>query len=414
MTVFVMVGLPGRGKSYIARKLARYLRWCGQRTQVFNVGSYRRERLGAGQSHEFFDPDNEDGRRAREQLAISALEDMFQWFDGGGEVAVYDATNSTRRRRTLVLERCQVKGHQVVFIESMCNDPAIVEANVRATKLRSPDYEGVSEQFAVHDFYARLAHYERAYQPLQGEGLSFVRIVDAGRQVVVNRIDDVIAARAAVFLMNLRPIESAVWLTRHGESNFNRLGRIGGDSDLTARGAAYAVDLSGWFASQPLDPGSVTVWTSTMQRALQTAKSVCVAPPLCDKALSRRALDEIDGGICDGLTYEEIRERMPDEFDARAADKFRYRYPRGESYQDVIQRLEPLIIELERTADPLLIVGHQAVLRALYAYLIDEPPERCPWLSIPLHTLIEVQPNAYGFEERAVPFDVPQGAPQSG
>jgi broad specificity phosphatase PhoE len=40
------------------------------------------------------------------------------------------------------------------------------------------------------------------------------------------------------------------------------------------------------------------------------------------------------------MTYETIERQMPAEFAARAADKLRYRYPRGESYIDVIQRLE--------------------------------------------------------------------------
>ena len=38
----------------------------------------------------------------------------------------------------------------------------------------------------------------------------------------------------------------------------------------------------------------------------------------------------------------------------------RYRYPHGESYVDVIQRLEPVLFELERQKAPILIVAHQA------------------------------------------------------
>ena len=49
----VMVGLPARGKTYIARKLCRYLSWLGLRTQVFNVGNYRRKQFGAAQPHNF-------------------------------------------------------------------------------------------------------------------------------------------------------------------------------------------------------------------------------------------------------------------------------------------------------------------------------------------------------------------------
>jgi broad specificity phosphatase PhoE len=63
----------------------------------------------------------------------------------------------------------------------------------------------------------------------------------------------------------------------------------------------------------------------------------------------------VDVGICDGLTYEEIAEKMPMEYAARQVDKLCYRYPRGESYQDVIHRLEPVIVELERASAPVMV-----------------------------------------------------------
>ena len=48
---------------------------------------------------------------------------------------------------------------EVVFIESICDDAAIIEANIRDTKARSADYEGVDEEEAVRDFRHRIAHY---------------------------------------------------------------------------------------------------------------------------------------------------------------------------------------------------------------------------------------------------------------
>ncbi len=42
------------------------------------------------------------------------------------------------------------------------------------------------------------------------------------------------------------------------------------------------------------------------------------------------------------------------------------RYPGGESYQDLFLRLEPVIFEMLRERSPLLVVGHQAILRVLY------------------------------------------------
>jgi broad specificity phosphatase PhoE len=98
---------------------------------------------------------------------------------------------------------------------------------------------------------------------------------------------------------------------------------------------------------------------------------------------------------------------MPAEYEARKRDKFTYRYPRGESYQDVILRLEPVIIALERTRKPVLVIAHNAVLRALYAYFSGVPRERCPHLAIPLHTVIELTPHAYGCHESRLSLDPP-------
>jgi len=54
-----------------------------------------------------------------------------------------------------------------------------------------------------------------------------------------------------------------------------------------------------------------------------------------------------------------VEERFPKEAALRKKDKLSYRYPRGESYLDVIARLEPLVQEIERHRESLLIVGHQ-------------------------------------------------------
>ncbi|CAN0486104.1 unnamed protein product, partial [Ectocarpus sp. 8 AP-2014] len=91
-----------------------------------------------------------------------------------------------------------------------------------------------------------------------------------------------------------------------------------------------------------------------MRRARQTAAEI-------DKSryVEWRALREIEVGVCDGLTYAQVKASFPEEYRAREQDKLRYRYPRGESYLDIIARLEPVIFEMERQKAPLLIIAHQ-------------------------------------------------------
>ncbi len=395
----VMVGLPARGKSYTARKIDRYLSWLGYRTRVFNVGEYRRARVGAQMRHAFFDPDNPEGEGARKEVAMQALTDMVGWLEHDGQVAVYDATNSTLQRRAMVRRRCEQAGFQVLFIEILCDDPSIIEANIRSTKLSSPDYENVDPDEAVRDFRARIAHYERVYEPLQDHEGAYLRVTGAGRSVTVSNIDGYLAARLVFFLMNLHLTDRPIWLTRHGESAYNVKGLLGGDPELTAHGRGYARALAGCLNDAFADRNGVVVWTSSLKRALQTAEA------LGRKSLSWRALDEIDAGVCDGMSYEQIRMEMPEEYAARRRDKFHYRYPRGESYQDVIQRLEPVIIEVERTRKPVLVITHNAAVRSLYAYFQGVPPERCPQLDIPLHTVVQLRPHAYGCHETRVALD---------
>ena len=82
-----------------------------------------------------------------------------------------------------------------------------------------------------------------------------------------------------------------------------------------------------------------------------------------------RNLDELYAGLCDGMTYEEIADNYPDEAEARGADKFQYRYPRGESYTDLIARLEPLV--------DLLAERMQRVVRSLALMAAQQKqPER--------------------------------------
>ncbi|XP_027563101.1 6-phosphofructo-2-kinase/fructose-2,6-bisphosphatase-like, partial [Neopelma chrysocephalum] len=95
------------------------------------------------------------------------------------------------------------------------------------------------------------------------------------------------------------------------------------------------------------------------------------------------------------MTYEEIQERYPKELALRDQDKYRYRYPKGESYEDLVQRLEPVIMELERQEN-VLVICHQAVMRCLLAYFLDKSAGELPYLKCPLHTVLKLTPVAYG------------------
>ncbi|KAH9481486.1 6-phosphofructo-2-kinase/fructose-2,6-bisphosphatase 1 [Psilocybe cubensis] len=420
--VLAMVGLPARGKSYLSNKLMIYLK-------VFNVGQLRRTRakqkaqqLGIQEDHtaSWFSHDNTEANQSREQLAQDSLEMLIQWLKDGGNVGIHagllrfaplacrgrdrrrergglagaplfcydssplylprtsDATNSTRARRASIEERvAKEKGIHLIFLESLCDDPAVIAANV-ALKVTSgdPDYKDMSPEVAKRDFLRRITEYEKVYETITEPHLSYLQIVNVGSQVTVSRIHGYLQSRIAFYLMNLHLKPRSIYLSRHGESQFNVEGKIGGDSLLSPRGMSYAEALPALIKDN-IGDAPLTVWTSTLRRTIQTASQ------LNFPKLTWKSLDELDAGVCDGMTYEEIEQAYPDDFANRDEDKFNYRYRGGESYRDVVVRLEPVIMELERQEN-VLVIGHQVDL---------------PYIKIPLHTVIKLTPKAYGCDE---------------
>ena len=78
--------------------------------------------------------------------------------------------------------------------------------------------------------------------------------------------------------------------------------------------------------------------------------------------LRLQALNELCAGKLDSLTYEQMKEHFPREYGARAADKLNYRYPGagGESYSDLILRLQDTILMLEQTRGNIVVVCDRA------------------------------------------------------
>jgi len=252
--VVVTVGLPARGKTYMAKKLARYLNWTGIKTRVFNVGEYRRQATTQYKSHDFFRPDNQEAMAIRVKCALDALEDVRQWLDESGEVAVFDATNTTRERRRMIFDICTQKlGYKCFFVESICDKEEIVESNILEVKLTSPDYLDCDKETALQDFLKRIDHYKDCYQTIdevEEAMLSFIKIFNAGEKVLVHKHEGHLQARIVYYLMNIHITPRTIYLTRHGESEYNQMGKIGGNSRLSVRGEKYSTALADYIHGQ--------------------------------------------------------------------------------------------------------------------------------------------------------------------
>ncbi|KAH9086564.1 hypothetical protein LEN26_019991 [Aphanomyces euteiches] len=369
--LIVLVGLPGRGKTFIGHVLARHLTWMGHATRVFNVSEYRRNMVGVDKKHDFWNPDNATDSQKRAEIGERCLSDALDALETDScTCAVFDATNASVNRRQLVRQQAAKRRftYEILFIESICNDPELIAISINEMKLNSQDY--------THN--------------------TLDEIIDVGRQIFCNQVYGYLQSRIMFLMANVQLRPRPIWLSRHGESVYNTQGLIGGDSPLSPWGVKYAQQLDKFIQAHYPPDTPLSVWTSTMTRTGQTVERIAAHGRIVVKW---KQLDEIDAGICDGMTYEQVAQQLPDEYLARKTNKLHYRYPRGESYQDVIHRLEPVITELMRLDRPVLIVAHQAILRVLYAYLTNKNPEECPTIDIPLHVVIQITPKAYHCEE---------------
>ncbi len=71
-----------------------------------------------------------------------------------------------------------------------------------------------------------------------------------------------------------------------------------------------------------------------------------------------------------------------------------YKINNHQSYHDLAVRLEPIILELEREQNDLLIIAHESVLRVLYGYLMACNAADIPKLEFTRDEIIEVRFNA--------------------
>ncbi|KFP46012.1 6-phosphofructo-2-kinase/fructose-2,6-bisphosphatase 2, partial [Cathartes aura] len=107
-------------------------------------------------------------------------------------------------------------------------------------KVSSPDYPERNRENVMDDFLKRIECYKVTYQPLDPDAsdkdLSFIKVINVGQRFLVNRVQDYIQSKIVYYLMNIHVQPRTIYLCRHGESEYNLVGKIGGDSGLSPRG----------------------------------------------------------------------------------------------------------------------------------------------------------------------------------
>ena len=373
-----LVGLPAMGKSTVASKLQDGLAEEGIRVKVFNNGDLRRQMLGPTSSKpEFYHPDNKEAQALRDELARANMRAMREFFAAGGKVAVFDATNVSRGRRNEL--HAALPDIPVLFVVCRNDDPELLAASL-TRKVRMPEFDGLSVQEATRSFTQRIEYYRRIFTPLSDEP----RHLEL--DTLHNRILKEVISGHVPYYSRVRDILVSDWvrglyLARHGQSEDNILDRIGGNAPLTAQGRAQAQAMAAHFANQRIP----YIFTSALLRTIETAAPTAARQAQCSHIVIPE-FNEIDAGICDGMTYEEIRQGRPLEFALRAKDKYGFVYPDGEGYVTLKERVDKGLkkaLFLSGNLPGIVIVGHQAVNRMILSHFLYRRMEDVPYIYIP-------------------------------
>jgi len=159
-----------------------------------------------------------------------------------------------------------------------------------------------------------------------------------------------------------------ILLARHGETDWNKVGRWQGHADqpLNETGRAQAAELA-----QRLVGGSIdAIYASDLRRASETARIVgdVLGLPVVEDA----ALREIDVGSWSGLTRAEVSDRFPDGFARWQAGEIGHD---GETREQLAARVVPAVERIAHVhpGATVLVVTHGGVVRTLRRHAAGDP-----------------------------------------
>ena len=162
------------------------------------------------------------------------------------------------------------------------------------------------------------------------------------------------------------------YLVRHGETEWNKLGRFQGqyDTQLNAAGLEQAKVIA--LAARDWDLSAI--YASPLARTMQVASEIGGSVGLPVNA--RDGLMELGLGELEGVTGEEMRAGWPQVFSTWNNNPELVVMPGGESLQTLEERSWQVILELQATHGPednLAIISHNFAIRAICGKVLGLP-----------------------------------------
>lgn len=165
--------------------------------------------------------------------------------------------------------------------------------------------------------------------------------------------------------------KTRIHLIRHGQVAGFDQPRYNGQADIAL--TDIGIEQYHLLKDRLADAAISACYTSDLSRCTIGAGIIC--QNLGIEPVSRHELRELNIGVWEGLTWQEIKAGWPEEWRARLADLVNYRVPQGENLLDVQARIMPVIREIidRHKEQEVLVVGHGGVNRIVLLSAIGAP-----------------------------------------
>lgn len=159
-------------------------------------------------------------------------------------------------------------------------------------------------------------------------------------------------------------------LVRHASTTDNQENRLSGhiDSCVSEKGNLQIEKLTQYLKEIYLDK----IYTTTSSRTKDTVKKISQIKGI--DLIEKETLKEINFGDFEGVTFDEIKESRPDEFEKMIKEGYDYKYPNGESLVETYHRVSKEVDKIieDNKGQTILICSHGGTIRNIITHLISK------------------------------------------
>jgi broad specificity phosphatase PhoE len=136
------------------------------------------------------------------------------------------------------------------------------------------------------------------------------------------------------------------------------------DQPISAKGHAEAQKLYSYFTDKPIAKIYVSAYVRTEQSIKHVAQKMKLSPIVDSR------LNEIDNGVIEGMSEQEIRQKFPDVWNAFRERDRDFQFPEGESGEDAQRRIKSFMEEKQEYKENIILVSHDGLIRLLMCYIL--------------------------------------------